>query len=213
LRKIETGDSGLGKVAATDLAQWIRSAQKGDVDAYQKIYELFIRRILNFIYRMVNSPEEAEDLAQDTFVTAYRKLGTLKDVSKFQPWLFRIARNYVYQKYRSPHPPTVSIDARDENGRETTQLVDSRKNPDEALQTGELEKIVAGAIAELPDKYREVFVLSAIHHLRYQDIAGIVGQSLASVKTDIHRARIEVRKRIKEYLKVSSWNAKNAPTV
>jgi RNA polymerase sigma-70 factor (ECF subfamily) len=184
------------------LVQWIRKAQKGDIESYQEIYEVFARKVLNFIYRMVNSPEEAEDLTQETFVTVYQKLGTLKDESKFEPWLFRIARNFVYQKYRAHSPSTTSIDALDENGQIVTQLVDTRKNPDEAFQTVELEDVVADVISGLPEKYREVFMLSALQHLSYQEISEIVGRSLPSIKTDIHRARLEVRKRVKEYLKV-----------
>ena len=184
------------------LSEWIRKARKGDVEVYQYIYEAFARRVLNFIYRMVNSPEEAEDLAQETFVAVYQKLGTLKDESKFEAWLFRIARNFVYQRYRTRSTTTVSIDALDENGHLVTQLEDTRKDPGEAFQSNELESVVADAIAGLPEKYREVFVLSAFQHLKYQQIAEVVGRSLASIKTDIHRARLEVRKRVKEYLKV-----------
>lgn len=184
------------------LIRWIRTAKKGDIAAYQEIYQVFARKVLNFIYRMVNSTEEAEDLAQETFVAVYQKLGTLKDNSKFEPWLFRIARNFVYQRYRTRSPSTVSIDALDENGQQVTQLVDTRKNPDEAFQSVELEDVVADVIKELPEKYKEVFVLSALQRLSYQEIAEIVGRSLPSVKTDIHRARLEVRKRVKDYLKV-----------
>jgi len=150
---------------------------------------------------MVNSPEEAEDLAQETFVAVYQKLDTLKNNSKFEPWLFRIARNFVYQRYRMRSPATVSIDALDEDAQAVTQLVDARKNPDEAFQTAELEDVVAEVISDLPEKYREVFVLSALQQLSYQQIADTIGRSLPSVKTDIHRARLEVRKRVKDYLK------------
>lgn len=182
--------------------KWIRKAKKGDVAAYQEIHQVFARKVLNFIYRMVNSTDEAEDLTQETFIAVYQKLRTLKDNSKFEPWLFRIARNFVYQRYRTRSPSTLSIDAIDENGQLVTQLVDTRKNPDEAYQTVELEDVVADVIGGLPEKYREVFVLSALQHLSYQQIAEIVGRSLPSIKTDIHRARLEVRKRVKEYLKV-----------
>ena len=193
---------GSTKVDPVTLNQWIRKAKKGDIGSYQEIYEVFARKVLNFIYRMVNSPEEAEDLAQETFVAVYQKLDTLKDNSKFEPWLFRIARNFVYQRYRMRSPATVSIDALDEDGQAVTQLVDARKNPDEAFQTAELEDVVAEVISDLPEKYREVFVLSALQHLSYQQIADIIGRSLPSIKTDIHRARLEVRKRVKDYLKV-----------
>jgi RNA polymerase sigma-70 factor (ECF subfamily) len=195
---LNTSDS---NVDSTALRQWIRRAKKGDIEAFQQIYEAFARKVLNFVYRMVNAPEEAEDIAQETFVTVYQKLGTLKDNSKFEPWLFRIARNFVYQKYRTRNPSTVSVDALDDDGHLITQLTDTRKNPDEVFQYRELEDVVAEVITDLPEKYREVFILSALQHLRYQQIAEIVDRSLPSIKTDIHRARLEVRKRIKEYLK------------
>ncbi len=184
------------------LLQWIRKAKKGDIDAYRNIYEAYTRKVLNFIYRMVNSVEEAEDLTQDTFVAVYQKLGSLKNNRKFEPWLFRIARNFVYQRYRTRTPAAVSIDALHEDGQQVIQLPDVRKNPDEAYQTRELENIVADAIAHLPEKYREVFILSALQRFSYRQIADIVGRSLPSVKTDIHRARIEVRKNVKAYLSI-----------
>jgi len=201
LAKKDLNSAGPGVDPAV-LEEWIRKAKTGDVGSYQEIYEVFARKVLNFIYRMVNSREEAEDLTQETFVAVYQKLRTLKDNSRFEPWLFRIARNFVYQRYRTRPPATVSVDALDEDGRPEAQVADSRKNPDEAFQSGELEDVVAEAIADLPEKYREVFVLSALQGLSYQQIAHIVGHSLPSVKTDIHRARLEVRDRVKNYLKV-----------
>jgi RNA polymerase sigma-70 factor, ECF subfamily len=193
---------GSANVVQATLKQWVGKAKKGDLASYEEIYGAFSRKVLNFIYRMVNSPEEAEDLTQETFVAVYQKLGTLKDNGKFEPWLFRIARNFVYQRYRTHSPASVSIDELDEDGQAVTQLVETRKSPDEAFQTGELEDVVSDVIAGLPEKYREVFMLSALQQLSYQQIVEIVGRSLASVKTDIHRARLEVRKRVKDYLKV-----------
>jgi RNA polymerase sigma-70 factor, ECF subfamily len=189
-------------VDAELIAQHIVRAKKGDVGAFQKLYDLYSRKVLNFIYRMVASMEEAEDLTQETFVTVYQKLASLKDDARFEPWLFRIARNYVYQRYRRRSPPMVSVDDQDEEGRNAAELVDERKGPLEEFEAGELEKVVSKVIYDLQEKYREVFILSAIQHLSYQEIAEIVGRSLPSVKTDIHRARLQVRQRVKEYLKV-----------
>jgi RNA polymerase sigma-70 factor (ECF subfamily) len=188
-------------VDPAELKNWIIGARQGDIDAYQHLYEAFAHKILNFIYRMVNAPQEAEDITQETFIAVYQKLGTLKEINKFEPWLFRIARNLVYQKYRTRIPPSVPIDEPDEDGRIRTQLMDSRKNPDEAFQTQEMEEVVSRAIAGLPEKYREVFVLSALQDFSYEQIAAIVGRSLASVKTDIHRARLVVRDLVKDYLR------------
>jgi RNA polymerase sigma-70 factor, ECF subfamily len=189
-------------VDPTVLKKWIQRAQKGDIGSYQNIYDSFARKLLNFVYRMVHSLEEAEDITQETFVAVYQKLGTLQDNDKFEAWLFRIARNFIYQRYRKRAPAAVSIDAPSEDGRLMTELVDSRKNPDEEYQTQELEGVITDVIASLPEKYREVFVLSALQHLSYQQIADIVGRSIPSVKTDIHRARLEVRDSVKKYLKV-----------
>ncbi len=157
---------------------------------------------MNFIYRMVNSPEEAEDLTQETFVAVFRKLNTLKKNDRFEAWLFRIARNFVYQKYRAREPNLVPVEELDEEGQPVTQIAETRKGPMESLEARELEDVVEGAIGSLPGKYKEVFVLSAIQNLSYQEIADIVGRSLASVKTDIHRARLAVRRQVKDYLRV-----------
>ncbi len=185
---------------ASDLVDWIREARNGNLGAFQKIYDQFARKVLNFVYRMVNSIEEAEDLTQETFTAVYQKLGSLQDPGRFEPWLFRIARNFVYQRYRNRQPAMAAVDALDEDGQPVLQIEDTRKTPDEIFQAQELEEVVHEAIASLPPKYREVFVLSALRHLSYQEIAEIVGRSLPSVKTDIHRARLDVRTRVKHYL-------------
>ncbi len=187
----------------TLLVVWIKKAKKGSIGHYQKIYDSFAARVLNFIYRMVNSLEEAEDLTQDTFIAAYRKLGSLEDNTKFEPWLFRIAINNVYRRHRRRAPVSVSVDALDEDGHLRTQLIDRRKSPEEEFQAREFEGIVAQVIADLPQKYREVLLLSVVSCLSYKEIAEVVGRSLASIKTDIHRARLQVRKKVEDYLAVA----------
>jgi RNA polymerase sigma-70 factor, ECF subfamily len=189
-----------GSAYAPQLQEWIRKAKAGDVAAFQHIYELYARKVLNFVYRLVRSPEEAEELTQETFVTVYRKFGTLQDDTRFEPWLFRIARNLCYQRYRNRGPATVSVDEIGDDGRPLAEVADTRRTPEQSLRSVELEAVVERVIAELPEKYREVLVLAVVQQLEYQQIAEIVGRSLASVKTDIHRARLEVRRRVKEYL-------------
>jgi RNA polymerase sigma-70 factor (ECF subfamily) len=187
-------------IDGSKLVECIKQAGDGNLAAYQKIYDQYARKVLNFIYRMVNSVEEAEDLTQETFTAVYQKLATLQDPERFEPWLFRIARNFVYQRYRNRQPAMAAVDALDEDGQPTLQVEDQRKTPDEAFEARELEEVVRQAIEGLAPKYREVFVLSVIRHLSYQEIAEIVGRSLASVKTDIHRARLDVRNRVKHYI-------------
>lgn len=178
----------------------VDAGKKGDVTAFSQLYALYGKKILNYIFRLTGSREEAEDLMQDTFVLAFRNLHSLKENAKFQSWLFRIAQNNVFQKYRGKLPQIESIDAEGPEGSPVTELASSSKGPEEAVLSGELERVVQRVINELPEKYRQVFVLSAIQKMSYQEISDIVGRSLASVKSDIHRARVEVRDKIKEYL-------------
>lgn len=188
-------------VSGDQLVALVSRAKAGDVSAFEQLYGIFSRRIVNYIFRMTGSRAQADDLTQETFIQAFKKLNTLKEDGKFQSWLFRIAQNQVYQEYRGKKPQVDSID--DEDGPE---LMDSQKmatssgSPESQILASELRELVNQVINELPDKYREVFVLSALQRLSYQEICEIVGRSLASVKSDIHRARVQVRDKIKDYL-------------
>lgn len=179
----------------------VRAAQDGSIDAFQRLYDGFIAKILSYLFRMTGSKDVAEDLAQDTFVLAYRKLGSLRDPALFQSWLFRIAQNNVYQRFRSKKAIVTSIDAEgSEELSDVQKLATPLLNPEDAVMSEELQKVVERAIGELSEKYRAVFVLSAIQKLSYSEISEILGRSLGSVKSDIHRARVTVRDKIKEYL-------------
>ena len=187
-------------ISEDQLRDLVARAKRGRTDAFQELYELYGKKILNYIYRMVASREEAEDLTQDTFISAYRNLGSLKEDLKFQSWLFRIAQNNVYQLFRGKKPHFESIDKEDTPELSQVQTMAApEKSPHDRLLSQELEGIIEEAISQLPEKHREVFVLSAIHKLSYKEISRIVNRSLASVKSDIHRARVEVRNKIKKY--------------
>ena len=157
---------------------------------------------MNYTYRLTGSREEAEDLTQDTFVLAYKNLTSLKENGKFQSWLFRIAQNNVYQKYRGTRPQFDSLDEIEAPESSAAQkLITPHTSPEERLLSDELEKVIQKVINQLPDKHKKVFILSAIQKLSYKEISEIVGRSLASVKSDIHRARVGVREKIKQYLR------------
>jgi len=188
-------------LSSGEIAALVEGAQRGDIDDFQRLYRIYSRKILNYLYRMTGSREEAEDLAQETFVLAYRKIATVKDPRRFQSWLFRIAQNNVYQRYRGKKPQLESIDREESSELSGLQGLESPlHSPEENVLSEELENMVTRAISELPEKYRTVFVLSAIQKLSYQEISEIVNRSLASVKSDIHRARVAVRDKVKGYL-------------
>jgi RNA polymerase sigma-70 factor (ECF subfamily) len=202
-KKLKTkGGKSLDSPPSVDhLAELVSKAQRGEVDAFQSLYKIYCQKISNYLFRMTGSREESEDLAQDTFIQAYKKLSSLREPQKFQSWLFRIAQNNVFQKYRGRQPVIESIDeAALTDWSELQQLTTPQMEPEAEVLSVELEAVIARAIAQLPEKYRTVFVLSAIQRISYQEISEIVNRSLASVKSDIHRARIVVRDKVKEYM-------------
>ena len=189
------------KLSGDALDRLIARVKSGEVAAFEEVYFIYGKKILSYIYRMTGSRADAEDLTQETFVSAFHKIGTLKENRKFQSWLYRIAQNKVYQGFRTRPPHHESIDANEGlDASDMRRLTSSMKNPESSIMSKELQEVVQGVINSLPEKYREVFVLSAVHKLRYQEISRIVGRSLASVKSDIHRARLRVRDKVKAYL-------------
>ena len=190
------------KTKQTDI---IGRARAGDIDAFHAIHEEYGRRILNFIFRMVDNREDAEDLTQNVFLNAFHELRSLQDDGRFEPWLYRIARNEVYQAFRRKRGKHQMVDPTDGSpGLESRQypLVDARPTPQDSVLQNELGATIRQVLVSLPPKLREVFILTVIHELSYAQIAEIVGRSLLSVKTDIFRARSLARKALGQYLEV-----------
>ncbi len=181
------------------LCRLVEDGKRGDTAALQAIYEEFGARIFNFLYRVVGSRDDAEDLAQQTFLIAFRQLGTLRDPAQLESWIYRIARNEVYQKFRKKK--IGSLDDDDISG-DAEGLVEQgiHAQPEKLLLNQELRQILQAVLDSLPVKLREVFVLAVVQEMKYQAIAEIVGRSLLSVKTDIYRARLQVKEELRKYL-------------
>ncbi len=195
----------------TNLADIIRRAREGEIDAFQQIHEQYGRRILNFVYRMVESWEDAEDLTQNVFLIVFNELGRLQDEQRFESWLYRIARNEVYQEFRKRRGKAWGTEASDEYEPEDptkVQLADERPTPQERILRQELGSTIGAVLRSLPPKLREVFVLAVMHERSYAEISDIVGRSLLSVKTDIYRARSHARKALSAYLEPGRVEAK-----
>jgi len=175
----------------------VEEAKKGDRAAFQSIYELFIRRIYNFLFRMLGSVEEAEDLAQQTFLVVLQQLGTLRDTSQLESWVYKIARNEVYQKFRKKRPDSIEDEGIDLHG-----IAEERAhgNPERVLLDLELDHVLQEVLNALNPKLREVFIMGVIQEMSYEEVAGIVGRSVSSVKTDVYRARIQIRDDLQKYM-------------
>ena len=169
---------------------------QGDADAFRLIFERYSRPVISFIFDMVNDRALAEELTQETFVRAYRAIGTMRAETKLSTWLFGIARNVARESLRARARAGNHVDLSDKS---VMDLSDNKPVPVEGLLSKELNELIRHALAALDEDKRLVFTLKVFHQCSYEEIAGITGFSVAKLKTDLHRARAEMRKRISPY--------------
>jgi len=173
-------------------------ARAGDDEAFRLLFERYACPVLHFIYDLINQRELAEDLTQETFVRAYKNLRALRSGTKFSTWLFGIARNVAREALRSRRREQNSDFAERET--RLKQQSDPGCLPDEQLLQKEFNVAMESALRMLNEDHRLVFILRILQHCSYEEIVAITGFSLAKVKTDLHRARLEMRRRIGPYL-------------
>ena len=161
---------------AVEDADLIHKARKGDVDAFNLLVSRWDRRVYNYILRLVNSREDAMDLSQDTFLKAYQNLKKLEDVSRFAPWIFRIAHNEAYSLLRKRRP---EIDA-DEG------LPPDRVTPREFPV--ELSLAAAAALDRLSSDHREAVVLKVYQGFKFEEISEILDVPVSTVKSRLYTA-------------------------
>ena len=176
----------------------IARARAGDQEAFRLIFELYSRPVLGFLYDLVSQRDLAEELTQETFVRAYHNLKELRDDARFSTWLFGIGRNVAREALRLRRRDNQDPVKDDEfmQQQEDTGNV----SPAEQLLEKELNLAIETALRSLDEDKRVVFALKAFHQRSYHEIAEITGFSLGKVKTDLHRARVEMRRRIRPYL-------------
>jgi RNA polymerase sigma-70 factor (ECF subfamily) len=187
---------------ALDNRRLVKEARNGSQEAFKSIYECYGPRIHNFLYRLLGSKNEAEDATQQTFLIALLRLGTLRDPDQLESWIYRIARNEVYQKYRRKQADSLEDDG---SKPFAERAPDPRLHgqPEKALLNEELAEALQSTLNSLPLKLREVFILAVVDEMSYQDISRIVGRSLLSVKTDIYRARLIVKEQLSRYMNMN----------
>lgn len=183
--------------SAEDLIARVRS---GDQQAFQLIFDRYSRPIISFIYDITNDRELSEELMQETFVRAYKNLGTLRGDAKLSTWLFGIAKNVARESFRTKERATRNVELDNEA---VTELRDGKLPPDDSLINKELNGVIRDALSRLDDDKRLVFALKVFQQQSYEEIAVITGFSIAKLKTDLHRARLEMRRLVRPYLEVS----------
>jgi len=176
----------------------IESFKAGSSEAIEKLVERYESRLFRFGLRMCGHQQDAEDIAQETFLSAFRHLDRFRQETPLKNWLFKIAARACFRRRRKKKGEPereISIESLKENNGDYV-IPDFSETPDESVIRNELKAVIDGAVRELPSKYRTVFNLRDIEGFSTEETAGIVGISEQLVKTRLHRARLFLRNKI-----------------
>ncbi len=166
-----------------------QSAAKGDMVAFEELYQRHHRRVYSICLRMLQNASEAEDLTQDVFIQLYRKIGSFRGDSAFTTWLHRMTVNQVLMHFRKR---TVKFEKTTEEGETPVQIVSGTENP---FKMPIVDKIaIEHAIEQLPPGYKKVFVLHDVEGFEHEEVARILGCSVGTSKSQLHKARLKLRK-------------------
>lgn len=174
----------------------VSRASEGDPEAFRVIFDRYSKPVISFIYNLIGDRAHAEELAQETFVRAYCRLGSMRDQRRLSSWLFGIARNVVREAHKRRQGERLPLGLEDGGA---LNVADNRPDPESPLLAGELNRAIQHALAALSEDGRAVFVLKVIHRMRYEEIARITGSSIGKLKTDLHRARLQMRRRLMHF--------------
>ena len=164
------------------------ATNSGQAQPFEDIFRLHHRRVYSLCLRMIGNPTEAEDLTQDVFVQVFRKLGSFRGESAFTTWLHRLTVNQVLMHFRKNH---VKKEQLTEDGELPlgTMFDRNRFNRSPVLDRLALDE----AIVQLPHGYRMVFILHDVEGLEHSEIASLLGCSIGTSKSQLHRARMRMR--------------------
>jgi RNA polymerase sigma-70 factor (ECF subfamily) len=174
-------------------AEAIRRAQRGDAEAFERLYRLHSRRVYSVVLRMVGNTAEAEDLTQEAFLQLFRKIHTFRGDSAFSTWLHRLAVNVVLMKLRKKTLPATSLDETMKPEDESSGPKLEIGGPDQAL-AGSIDRVnLERAVAKLPPGYRQVFLLHDVQGFEHNEIASLMECSIGNSKSQLHKARTRLR--------------------
>lgn len=176
----------------------IERVQRGDKQAFNLLVIKYQNKVCNLVSRYVNNAGDVPDVAQETFIKAYRALPTFRGESAFYTWLYRIAvntaKNYLVAKGR--RPPASDIDAEDAEYYDSGTALKEISNPESLMLSEELRRVVFSTIESLPEDLKTAISLRELDGLSYEEIAEVMGCPVGTVRSRIFRAREAVEKRI-----------------
>jgi RNA polymerase sigma-70 factor (ECF subfamily) len=172
----------------------VQQAQRGDQCAFEDLVRRYQDRLFTSLIRLTGSRDDAEDFVQEAMIQAYLRLNTFQGKSSFYTWLYRIAINLVFSGRRRRRLRTVSLEhVQSETGREPS---DPSGAPGKDLERAEESKQIQRAFAELSEEHRAVLLLRTVEGFDYETIGRVLQLNAGTVRSRIHRARMDFRARL-----------------
>jgi RNA polymerase sigma-70 factor, ECF subfamily len=195
-------------VSASEEIEFVQSLKARDKRAFDQLISKFETPIFNLLYRMTGVREEAEDLAQEVFITVYRKIDLFRGDAPLATWIYRIAynlcmnrRKYLGRRRDRDRQAFDEVAERNivESGTMSTSSQVSR--PDEMAEGHQMERLIQDAITALDEEQRVILVLRDVQNMSYESISEITGLPAGTVKSRLHRARMALKERLTPYLR------------
>lgn len=180
----------------------VERVQQGDKKAFDVLVKKYQQRVMNILLRYVRDASEVQDLAQETFIKAYRALASFRGDSAFYTWLYRIAintaKNFLVAQGR--RPPRDDVEASEAEQYAGSDMLQENASPERLLLKDEIQKIVFKAIDELPDDLRVAITLREFEGMSYEEIAESMSCPIGTVRSRIFRAREVIDAQIRPLL-------------
>ena len=168
----------------------VKRCQNRDMQAMEEIVGQYENQVYNIAYGMLGSPEDAQDITQDVFVSVWEKIGQFRFRSKFSTWLYRIAKNVsLNEKSRRTSRKTDVVEIDDSQAWVPVDY----QTPEDEILASEQQQILHQALGQLKESYRTILVLREMDELSYEDLSAVLGCSIGRVKSRLYEARMQLR--------------------
>jgi len=184
----------------------IRRLRDRDERAFREMVDEYRDRVFSLTLRMLSNRQEAEDLAQEVFITVFKSIDSFRGDSKFSTWLYRITANHCKNriKYlaRRHDRKQAEFDEKTTGGAAAGAVATpyQSRRPDEQMQGAQIEVLLQQAIESLDEEHRLLVILRDVEELSYEEICEITGLAAGTVKSRIHRARVTLRKKLAKHM-------------
>lgn len=182
----------------------VRALQRGDEAAFDELVRLHQHKVFGLCVRLLGDRAEAEDVAQEVFLSVFVSIRAFRGESLLSTWLYRITRNHCLNRLkflkRRAFDRQKPLAEEGEPGPTGAVLASAAPRPDQLAEGRQMEALLEQAIGELSDEHRELVVLRDLENLSYEEIEAITGLAEGTVKSRLHRARMELARKLSPYL-------------